>query len=518
MISNSSVLNLKKLVSPVTRGLTGLLSSKLWSAQDSGQDGIVLLDTAGLIMEMNAEARRFLNCPDADLSGRDFWDAVLPDVADQHQLATVHATQSLENHSFITYCEFEGNWLAYIFRPHPAGYVVILRDVTSVQKLQHLMAESESTNRLLFNANPNAMWIFDLASLHFLDINQAAVDFYGITKSSFLSLKLGALFPDGSGAALSKAVRNAGVSKVVSQICKQVKRDGTAVLVELGCSNITWHEHKAVLVSVADVTERHLSDRTLRREITQLELALASQKEALKNARRDVSAMTYALSHDLQAPLHAANGFAAVLKEKYGALIDEAGRRYITRIQASTQLMAQLVDDLRTLVQLPQVSGELERLDVSSVCTAIMKKLRDRHPNRVVTFEMNTGSYFFADKRLLVIALSCLLENAWKFTAKKPDGWIKVAVIPGNVPGDQILQVSDNGEGYDTAHSDKLFLAFQRLHSSAEFPGSGLGLVTVKRVAESHGGRVWAESTSAGASFSMAWPQAQANPGETVNR
>ena len=498
-----------------------VLPPKGWRTLDLSQDGIVLLDSDGKIIEINAVACRLLNCESANVSAADFWEVVSPGIAELHQIDMVQAMENLEDYSFNVHREFEGDWLEYTFRPSSAGIAVNLKDVTSVQSLQLLLAESESTSRLLFKANPNAMWIFDLASLHFLDVNQAAVDFYGITKSSFLGLKLGALFPDGSGVALFKSVRNAGGSKVVSQISRQVKRDGTTVLVELACSHITWHEHKAVLVSVADVTERHLSDRALRREITQLELALASQNEALKNARRDVSAMTYALSHDLQAPLHAANGFAAVLKEKYGGLIDEAGHRYITRIQASTQLMAQLVDDLRTLVQLPQVSGELEKLDVSSVCTAIMKKLRDRHPDRAVTFEMNTGSCFFADKRLLVIALSCLLENAWKFTAKKPDGWIKVAVIPGNVPGDQILQVSDNGEGYDTAHSDKLFMAFQRLHSSAEYPGSGLGLVTVKRVAESHGGRVWAESTSTGASFSMAWPQAQAvqaNPGEAVNR
>ena len=114
-----------------------------------------------------------------------------------------------------------------------------------------------------------------------------------------------------------------------------------------------------------------------------------------------------------------------------------------------------------------------------------------------------------ADKSLLVIALSCLLDNAWKFTSKKVDAWIKVAVIAGDRPGELVLQVSDNGEGFETAYSDKLFVAFQRLHSGADYPGNGLGLVTVLRVAERHGGRVWAQSTPNGASFYMALPQAQ---------
>ena len=370
-----------------------------------------------------------------------------------------------------------------------------------------LLAESERANRLLFEANPNAMWIFDMASLRVLAVNQAAVDFYGILKPRFLSLKMGALFPDGSGAALLSSVSATRALKFALQICRQVKGDGTVVLVELACSRIAWHDHEAMLVSLADVTERHLSDRTLRREIADLELALSGQAKALKNAQSDASAFTYALSHDLQTPLHAANGFATILAEKYAVLLDDAGRHYINRIQASTRSMAGLVDDLRRLVQLPQPSAELENLDVAVLCASIMQDLRARDPSRTVTFEIKEASFMHADKRLLVIALTCLLENAWKFTAKKPEGWIRVAIFRCGINDESVLQVSDNGEGFDTAYSDKLFMAFQRLHSSAEYPGNGLGLATVRQVAERHGGRVWAESAPTGASFFMAWPQ-----------
>ena len=500
---------IKAFASPAGLGRPGLLSAKSLNVLDLSQDGIVLLDSAGQINVINALACRLLNCESVDAVGRDFWDVVAPSVAEAHQLASVHAVEQLKMHSFLAHRAFEGDWLEYTFTPYADGYVVNLKDVTSVHGLQLLLTESESTNRLLFKANPNAMWIFDTATHHILAVNRAAVDFYGIAKSTFLALKMGALFPDGSGAALFSSVRHAGAANVAMQICRQVKGDGEVVLVELACSHISWQDHPAMLVTIADVAERHLSDRALRRENTELELALASQSESLKNARRDVSAFTYALSHDLQVPLHAANGFAALLGEKYGALLDDAGRRYISRIQASTQLMAQLVDDLRTLVQLPQVSGPLEKLDVTSLSTAIMNKLRARHPSRAVTFEVDAGGGFFADKPLLVIALTCLLENAWKFTAKRSDAWIKVAVMSGDATGELVLQVSDNGAGFDTTYTDKLFTPFQRLHSSADYPGSGLGLVTVKRIAESHGGRVCAASTPAGASFAMAWPQAR---------
>ena len=509
-MSKVSVLGFKKFVSPFAQGLTGLWSPKSPSVLNLDEDGIVLLDGQGQITEMNAKARRLLSCGDADLAGRDFWDAVLPGTAELHQLDAVHAIKRLEEHCFVAHNEFEGDWLEYTFRPHSAGCAVNLRDVTAVHGLQLLLAESTAINRLLFDENPNAMWIFDLASHCILAVNQAAVAFYGISKNNFLKRKLGALFPDGSGAALFSAMRSAGSGKAALQICSQVKSDGTVVLVELACGHIKWLDRPAVLVSLADVAERHLSDRALRRENSQLKLALSSQGDALESVRRDVAAFTYALSHDLQVPLHAANGFASILDEKYGVLLDDAGRHYIHRIQASTRKMSDLVDDLRTLVQLPQLSGEPENVDATVLCAAIMQDLRLRHPDRAVTFEMQTGSCVSANKRLLVIALTCLLENAWKFTAKKPDGWISVTIIPGQPDGEQVLQVSDNGAGFDAAYSDKLFMAFQRLHSSADYPGNGLGLVTVKRVAERHGGRVWAESTPTGASFFMAWPQSPA--------
>lgn len=468
-----------------------------------------MLDSAGRIVEINAVARRFLNRVDGDFSGLDFWSAVPPGIAELHQLGAAQAMALRKDHVFTERSDFECDWLEYCFRPYSTGYVVNLRDVTHKHDLQLLLTKSKHTNLLLFEKNPNAMWIFDLASQRILSVNLAACNFYAIAKSSFLQLKLGALFPDHSGAILFDSVDKAGPSELALQICNQVKGDGTLVLVELACGRIVWQDHQAMLVTVSDVAERHLSDRTLRQENTELKLALSSANEALKNASRDVNALTYGLSNDMQVPLHVVNGFAAILAKKYAELIDHTGRHYINRIQDSTRLMAELVDDLRRLVQLPQRTGHLETLDVTALCAAIVDDLRLRFPGRTVTFEMNGISTVEADKSLLVIALSCLLDNAWKFTSKKVDAWVKVEVIAGDRPGELVLQVSDNGEGFDSAYSDKLFVAFQRLHSGADYPGNGLGLVTVLRVAERHGGRVWAQSTPNGASFYMALPQAQ---------
>ena len=504
------MLGIKVPASSLASKPSGLLAPKLGNLLDLSQDGLVLLNSEGQITAMNTEAQRILNCADRDFSGLDFWEAMPPTVAELHQVDAVQAVERLQKHSFVAHRVFEGDWFEYTFKPHSEGCVVNLKEVTAIQSLQCLLAESEFTNRLLFKENPNAMWVYDMATSHILDVNQAAIDFYGILKNNFINLKLGALFPDGSGAALLSSVSVADATKVTLQICRQVKGDGTVVLVELASSRISWHGQEATLVTLADVSERHISDRTLRRENTQLKLALSCQNDELKNARRDVNSFAYALSHDLQVPLHAASGFTAMLAEKYGPVLDDKGRHYISRIQASTRKMAELVDDLRTLVQLPQLAGELEKLDVGVLCATIIDELKIQHPDRSVIFDVQTGSWICANRRMLLTALSCLLKNAWKFTGKKSAAWIKVAVIPTDTHGELVLQVSDNGVGFDAEYSNKLFMAFQRLHSSADYAGNGLGLVTVKRVAERHGGRVWAESTPTGASFFMALPQTQA--------
>ncbi|MDP2257443.1 MAG: ATP-binding protein [Polaromonas sp.] len=485
-----------------------------WDPLDLANDGIVLLDGNGRITDTNARALALLQCTLPAVSGRDFWDAVPNEIAAQHESATVKALQTSARHAFVAHQKFEGSWIEYTFRRQASGYVVNLSDVSSTQQLQRLLEDSERYNQLLFEANPNAMWMFDGHSLRIIAVNRAAVSFYGIARKEFLTLRMGALFPDGEGAALLSSLgpREAGRDvQFELRLCKQQKRDGQLVLVELACGHVNWNEHQAVLVSLADVTQRHLGDSALRRANVELEQALARRQSELTTARRDLDAFTQAVSSDLRDSLHVANGFATTLAEKYSAVLDGQGRHYVSRIQASTRRLSKLVDDLRTLAQLSQLSGALERIDLVPVCRSLVADLGKRDPGRVVAIEMAATLPLVGDRRLLATALACLLENAWKFTSKKTEAWIKVALLPGEQPDDLVLVVSDNGAGFDDAYGEKLFSAFQRLHSSADFPGNGLGLAIVKGVAARHGGDVWAESTEqSGASFFMTLPQGAA--------
>ena len=481
------------------------------SAFDFISDGMVVLSRKGLITQANARALAVLRTSLTEIVGKDLWDVLPLEVAERHQGETDKALKAVGEHSFVVNFKFEDAWLEYVFRTYPDGYVVNLKDVEEISQLEKLLEASERYNQLIFDANPTAMWIFDAGSLRILAANQSAVAFYEIPHKQFLKLNMDSLFPDGEGAILLSSVTSGkGLrhGRFQSQLCKQQKLGGALALVELALGQVKWRGRNAVLVSLADVADRHLADRNLRRENGVLEQQLAQTRTELGHANRDMAAFTYALSNDLQAPLHVTNGFAGILTEKYASVLDQQGLHYVSRIQASTRDLAELVDNLRVLVQLPQLSKATEPVDLAPLCALIVGNLQKREPARRVVMEMDSSLVLVCDKALVTTALSCLLGNAWKFTAKKPEGWIKVELQPGKTPDELVLRIADNGVGFDAVYGPKLFTAFQRLHSSADFPGHGLGLAIVKRVSSRHGGRVWGETTDqGGASFFMGFPQ-----------
>ena len=485
-------------------------NAREWGPLDLTGDGIVLLDAAQCITDANALALDFLQSTQSAVAGREFWDTVPETMAEQHQGVTEQALASAPQHRFVAHQAFADSWIEYTFRRRADGYVVNLRDVGAVQRQQQSMANSERYNQVIFEANPNAMWVFDAVSKQIFAANQAAIGFYRMPRAKFVTLDVSALFPDGDASALLDALRvNLGSRDVRPQLslCSQKKMDGEQVLVELAWSLIEWNDQQAVMVSVADVSGRHLADSTLRRTNAELEQALVARTSELQSARHDLVAFTQAISSDLQDSLHAAHGFAARLNDKYSAVLDEPGRHYVKRIQASIRQLSKLVDDLRTLSQLSHRIGLPEVFDLAPACQAVVASLRKRDPARMVTIEMPTSLLVAGDRNGLAAAVGCLLENAWKFSSKKSEAWIQLGLVPGKVTGEVVLEVSDNGAGFDAAYIGNLFTAFQRLHSSADFAGNGLGLAIVKRVAELHGGRVWAESGEhGGATFFLALP------------
>jgi light-regulated signal transduction histidine kinase (bacteriophytochrome) len=220
----------------------------------------------------------------------------------------------------------------------------------------------------------------------------------------------------------------------------------------------------------------------------------------LLTANNELEAFSYSVSHDLRAPLRSLDGFSQALMEDCADKLDAEGLDNLWRIRKASQRMGQLIDDLLNLSRLTRVEMNRQIVDLSKMAREAADELRTADPEREASFAIAEGLVAEADPHLLRIALNNLFSNAWKFTAKRPDARIEFGCAGEN--GNKAFFVRDNGVGFDMAHAGKLFGAFQRLHAMHDFPGTGIGLVTVQRIIHRHGGRVWAESAmQAGATF-----------------
>ena len=244
--------------------------------------------------------------------------------------------------------------------------------------------------------------------------------------------------------------------------------------------------------------EQRVTDRT--HELEERNEALRRNAAELLAANTELDAFAYSVSHDLRAPLRSIDGFSQVLLEDYSAQLDEAGRDSLQRVRAASQRMATLIDDLLKLARFTRSEMRTEAVDLSKIAQDIAADLQRSTPERQVEFAIAPGLEARGDVRLLRVALENLLRNSWKYTAKQPRPRIEFGSVQEN--GERVFRVRDNGAGFDMQYADKLFGVFQRLHSPADFEGTGVGLATVRRIITRHGGRIWAEGVvDQGATF-----------------
>jgi signal transduction histidine kinase len=242
----------------------------------------------------------------------------------------------------------------------------------------------------------------------------------------------------------------------------------------------------------------------------ELEVRVDQRTAELVVANKNLEAFAYSVAHDLRSPLRALSGYSEALTEDYADRLDDTGRWYADRIQAATERMGKLIDDLLLLAQVSRTDMNTEPVDLSAEVSAIAAELHAREPGRAVRLAVQDGVRVTADRSLIRTVLQNLVENAWKFTAKRQDATIEFGTT---VTGDARVccYVRDNGAGFDPAFIDKLFEPFQRLHAVTDFPGTGIGLASVQRIVERHGGRVWAEgAVEQGATFYFTLNPAQA--------
>lgn len=261
-----------------------------------------------------------------------------------------------------------------------------------------------------------------------------------------------------------------------------VRKDGSEFPVEISLSPLQTEEGLIVSSAIRDTTDRKAAEN------------------ALKLANRELEAFSYSVAHDLRAPLRAMNGFAQILLDTYGPQFDAEGRDWLEEILLNARKMGALIDALLSLPRVSRAELRLEAVDLSALARAVAAELRAAEPARAVELVVADGLRAEIDPRLARVLVENLVGNAWKFTRKAPSPRVEIGAVDHG--GARAFFVRDNGAGFDMAFAGKLFAPFQRLHTVAEFPGTGVGLATVQRIVHRHGGRIWAEgSVDGGATF-----------------
>ncbi|MBI3371999.1 MAG: hypothetical protein HY017_09625 [Betaproteobacteria bacterium] len=242
--------------------------------------------------------------------------------------------------------------------------------------------------------------------------------------------------------------------------------------------------------------ELRASAEELRAVNETLERRVRERTAELEASNRDLESFNYSVSHDLRGPLRAMHGFASILKEDAAGVLDEAQNRYVARITAAADQMSELIDGLLQLGQVARQDMKRETVDLSTLAAGVVEELREANPERSVEVRIQPGVSAHADPALMRVVLTNLLGNAWKFTQATSPSRIDFGVEMKN--GRRACFVRDNGAGFDMQFAGELFKPFHRLHSVTAFEGSGIGLATVARIIERHGGRIRADAAVGG--------------------
>jgi signal transduction histidine kinase len=304
--------------------------------------------------------------------------------------------------------------------------------------------------------------------------------------------------------------RQAGLRYVLTAPITVGERRLGVVAIVVARRSAFFDDDLSQLQLLADQAGVVLEHRRLFEEVHDLNRTLERNMSELRALNDELGAFAYSVSHDLRAPLRSIDGFSQILLEDKGPVLGDDGRSHLDRVRAAATLMGGLIDDMLLLSRITRDEMISRKVDLTALARSVVDELRAREPLRNVEFESNGALPANGDERLLRIALTNLLANAWKFTRSRDPAHVTFGGETRD--GEEVFFVKDDGVGFDMRYAQKLFGAFQRLHNLSEFEGSGIGLATVQRIVHRHGGRVWAESElNKGTTFYFTLPPAEAS-------
>jgi PAS domain S-box-containing protein len=354
---------------------------------------------------------------------------------------------------------------------------------------------------LLFEHHPMAMWIYDVETLAFLAVNDAAIQQYDYSREEFLSMTIRDIRPAEELPRLLDRLESLPVGpRNVSHDWKHRTKSGALIYVDVISYAVKFGGRLAKLILANDVTERQRAEQEILRLNRELERRVDDRTAQLEAANKELEAFSYSVSHDLRAPLRHIDGFSRLLAQREAARLDETSGRYLSIISDAARRMGQLIDDLLAFSRMGRAEMRALPVDLEHLVADVHHELAPACEGRSIDWVIGMLPIVRGDAAMLRIVLTNLLSNAIKYTAPRPAAHISITASADDDAWQ--IAIADNGVGFDMQYAHKLFGVFQRLHRDEEFEGTGIGLATVRRIIDRHGGRVWAQGEiGAGATF-----------------
>lgn len=457
---------------------------------------IITLDPSGIVRSWNAGAEAIKGYRATDIIGQDFRKFYTqPDIDRDHptnELRLAIAVGRFEDEGWRVRKDGTKFWANVVITPLRdeqgvlLGFSKVTRDLTERRRNEERLRESEERFRLMVESVKDYAIIMLDPEGKVVSWNAGAERIKGWTAKEIIGSSFERFYPPADVAAGKTAyeLKVAAETGTFEDYGWRVRKDGSRF----------WAN--VVITALRDATGVLCGYSKVTRDITERK----NSEEALRKAFDELESFSYSVSHDLRAPLRSMDGFSDELLELYKDKLDERGKDYLGRIRQSAQRMARLIDGLLNLSRLGRTKLTRDTVDLSELARKIGAEQQRNEPQRLVKFDVAPGMKVHADASLMRVVLENLIGNAWKYTSKHPTAHIEVGVE--YTSGLPVYFVRDDGAGFDMTYEAKLFGAFQRLHPNDRFPGTGIGLATVKRIIHRHGGEVFASgAVEKGAKF-----------------
>ena len=363
-----------------------------------------------------------------------------------------------------------------------------------IQKIESALKRSETRYRRLFETAEDGILILDAMTGQILDVNPFLIKIMGYSKDDFLGKMLwhiGFFHDEEESKRAFIELQEKGYIRYENLPLET--SSGKKISVEFVSNTYMVNDIKVAQCNIRDISEHLKDEKEINKLNSELEQRVKERTQQLEVLNKELEAFSYSVSHDLRAPLRRIVTYLESLKDDIATKKGLRSNELIDKIGNNTQRMEQLIGALLDLSHLTRQPVEHTIVDLSKMSHQIAKELQQSQPDRKVVFTIADGIKVKGDAQLLRSVMENLLGNSWKYTSKNANATIQFGTMQQDFGSDAYF-VKDDGAGFDMAYADKLFGAFQRLHSDKEFPGIGIGLATVQRIISRHKGRVWAES------------------------